>query len=92
MVVERSTAVAKLFGLGPEAPHLGPLALHWYEWQCGLAGLCTNMSDPDRFQFDTQYPDYSPPRRGAKTSSPSERGGDSPGSVNKICEGSQLGP
>ena len=63
VVVERASSAAALFGLGPGS-EAGPLSLHWYEWQCGLAGLCKNATDPQRFQFDTMYPDYEPPRGG----------------------------
>ena len=40
------------------------LALHWYEWQCGFSDLCVQDQGAHRFKFDTEYPDYFPPRRG----------------------------
>ena len=41
------------------------IGLHWYEWQCGFADNCTTDHGAHRFKFDTEYPDYFPPRRGA---------------------------
>ena len=60
--VTNAAAFAKRIGLGDSSP-AGPLALHWYEWQCGFSHLCTNLS-AGRFRFDTMYPDYFPARRG----------------------------
>ena len=41
------------------------LGLHWYEWQCGFPDLCEENAGARRFKFDTEYPDYFPPRRGS---------------------------
>ena len=40
------------------------MGLHWYEWQCGFSDLCVVNDGAHRFKFDTEYPDYDPPRRG----------------------------
>ena len=44
---------------------LPALGFQWYEWQCGTKSKddCADPSDPDRFRFDTHYPDYFPARR-----------------------------
>ena len=68
-VLASARAAAATFGLdgadnNGTTGSLGPLALHWYEWQCGFADECKDADSDHRFKFDTQYPDYFPPRKG----------------------------
>ena len=44
VVVARTSEAARLFGVDQPGAGLGPLALHWYEWQCGEPGLCPDRS------------------------------------------------
>lgn len=45
--------------------NLPSLGHHWYTWECGTKSKdgCQDPNDPDRFKFDTHYPDYLPARR-----------------------------
>ena len=58
-VLQNVGAVQRRFNLS------SGLGLHWYEWQCGFPDLCEKNGGARRFKFDTEYPDYFPPRRGS---------------------------
>ena len=66
VAVDAASTAATRFGLGDDTVG-GPMGLHYYEWNCGTldGDECQDAESADRFRFDTMYPDYWPPRRGA---------------------------
>ena len=48
-VLQNAMAISQRFNLSTG------IGLHWYEWQCGFADLCTANHGEHRFKFDTEY-------------------------------------